>query len=188
MKKVVFYLSLSFILFSCKKEGEISPIQTDSSDKISFLQPSNFPSPIYTYSNNPLSKKGFESKHNSSYWKGIHYLGIGPSAHSFNGKSRSWNISNNRKYIQLIENKEDWFELEELTKENQFNELLLTGLRTIYGVNLSSLKEILPLQETFQSKVIQFSESNWMYTEKNILYLTKEGKLKADYIVSELFV
>jgi len=60
MKKVVFYLSLSFILFSCKKEGEISPIQTDSSDKISFLQPSNFPSPIYTYSNNPLSKKGFE--------------------------------------------------------------------------------------------------------------------------------
>ncbi len=60
MKKVVFYLSLSFILFSCKKQGEISPIQTDSSDKISFLQPSNFPSPIYTYSNNPLSKKGFE--------------------------------------------------------------------------------------------------------------------------------
>jgi cytochrome c peroxidase len=60
MKKVVFYLSLSFILFSCKKEGEISPIQTDSSDKISFLQPSNFPSPIYTYSNNPLTKKGFE--------------------------------------------------------------------------------------------------------------------------------
>lgn len=143
---------------------------------------------IKQYEISNFSKKGFESKHNSSYWKGIHYLGIGPSAHSFNGKSRSWNISNNRKYIQLIENKEDWFELEELTKENQFNELLLTGLRTIYGVNLKSLQEILPLQETFQSKVIQFSESNWMYTEKNILYLTKEGKLKADYIVSELFV
>ena len=60
MKNILIIISIICLLYSCKKEGEVSPVQTDSTDKISFLQPSNFPSPIYTYSNNPLSKKGFE--------------------------------------------------------------------------------------------------------------------------------
>jgi len=87
----------------------------------------------------------FYSKHNSSYWKGETYLGIGPSAHSFDGKYRSWNIANNSQYIKGIESDEPAYDFELLTPENRFNELLLVGLRTQWGVDLQQLSYILPL-------------------------------------------
>jgi oxygen-independent coproporphyrinogen-3 oxidase len=143
---------------------------------------------INQYEISNFSKPNFESKHNSSYWKGIHYIGIGPSAHSFNGKSRSWNVSNNRSYIKALENDEKWFEIEILSIENQFNELILTGLRTIYGLNLDKLKEICEPPKTFWNTLNRFIDSNWVIQEKNYIYLSEEGKLKADHIASELFI
>ena len=83
---------------------------------------------IEQYEISNFSKLNAESKHNSNYWKGKHYLGIGPSAHSFNGVSRSWNISNNRKYIHLIGDNQGASETEILSIEDQFNELILIGL------------------------------------------------------------
>lgn len=135
-----------------------------------------------------FSLPGFESKHNSSYWKGVHYIGVGPSAHSFNGKMRSWNISNNRLYIKTLRSGEDFYESEVLSNKDKFNELLLTGLRTIYGVKLQQLEQLHKILPEFTKKLNQFEENKWLYKHEDSIFLTEEGKLKADLIASELFL
>lgn len=135
-----------------------------------------------------FSKPGHESKHNSNYWKGEWYLGVGPSAHSFNSKSRSWNIANNRKYLKAIEDNTEVFETEVLSKIDQFNERILIGLRTAYGVNLNDLNQIVPISASFESVLMDFKEKNWIHENAKVLTLSKEGKLRADYIASELFI
>lgn len=135
-----------------------------------------------------FSKAGFISKHNSNYWKGIHYLGIGPSAHSFDGTSRSWNIANNREYIRLIKAGKTWFETEILTKENQFNEFILTGLRTVWGINIAILNEILPITERFSKTITDYKQKGWMVEKDGQLILTESGRHWADAIAQELFV
>ena len=150
---------------------------------VSLLEENGFDQ--YEISN--FSKAGFESKHNSNYWKGEWYLGVGPSAHSFNGLSRAWNVANNRKYLAAIDKGESHLETEILSSENQFNEYLLTGLRTAYGVDLQKLKKIAPLNNLFTVNCATFINEGWMVSTNNVLILTKEGRLKADYIASELF-
>jgi len=143
---------------------------------------------IIQYEISNFSKLNFESKHNSNYWKGKHYLGIGPSAHSFNGISRSWNISNNRKYIQFISDNQDAFETEILSIKDQFNELILIGLRTSVGIDLDQLNSIKVPNEIFWKKIESMQKSDWLVVTKNSIFLTKSGRLKADYIASELFI
>lgn len=130
---------------------------------------------------------GFQAVHNSNYWKGIHYIGIGPSAHSFNGISRSWNIANNHQYMKFITQGETWYESEVLSKQNQFNELLLTGLRTSWGVNLEQLVAILPLSTNFSQKLNDFIEKGWMEIHDQSIILTEQGKYWADAIAADLF-
>lgn len=132
-------------------------------------------------------KPGFESIHNSNYWKGVHYLGIGPSAHSYNGHSRSWNIRNNHSYMSSVESKISWFETEELSKNDIYNELLLTGLRTIYGVNLNQLNTILPPDNDFHLQIEQLCKEQLMEKDSSSIRLTKIGRLQADKIASDLF-
>lgn len=134
-----------------------------------------------------FSKPGFESRHNSNYWKGIHYLGAGPSAHSYNGHSRSWNIRNNHTYMNAIEKKASWFETENLSQTDVYNELLLTGLRTSYGVNLRQLEQILPLDTQFQTQIDQLCDQGLMLKSIDSIRLTKTGRLQADRIASDLF-
>lgn len=135
-----------------------------------------------------FAKPGFESKHNGNYWKGEWYLGVGPSAHSFNGTSRRWNVANNRKYLKAIAEETEYSETEVLTPENQFNERILTGLRTTAGVDLKELALISKIPKAVINKITSFIESAWMRKEGSIISLTKEGRLRADYIASELFV
>lgn len=135
-----------------------------------------------------FAKPGFISKHNSNYWKGVHYLGIGPSAHSFDGVSRSWNIANNQQYMRLVDANEIAFEKEILSTKDQFNELLLTGLRTSWGVDLDALQKYLPFSKEFEMKLADFQAKNWARIEENQLILTEEGKHLADFIAQELFV
>lgn len=142
---------------------------------------------IEQYEISNFSISGFHSQHNSNYWKAKHYLGIGPSAHSFNGVSRSWNIANNRQYMKLFEDKKEWFETEILSTKDQFNELLLIGLRTSDGVDLSQLKSIQEPSEIFWKKVETMKNDDWLIVSEKRIKLTKSGKLKADYIASELF-
>jgi oxygen-independent coproporphyrinogen-3 oxidase len=134
-----------------------------------------------------FAKPGFISKHNSNYWKGIHYLGIGPSAHSFDGNSRSWNIANNQQYMRLINAAEIAFEKEILSPKDQFNELLLTGLRTCWGVDITELQKHLPFSKEFEMKLADFQAKKWVRIEENQLILTEEGKHWADFIAQELF-
>jgi oxygen-independent coproporphyrinogen-3 oxidase len=135
-----------------------------------------------------FSKRGYESKHNGNYWKGEWYLGVGPSAHSFNGTSRRWNVANNRRYMKALTEEVEYSETEVLSAENQFNERILTGLRTIAGVNLDELDAISVPPAAFFDKVESFIRSKWMTQEKGVISLTKEGRLRADYIASELFL
>lgn len=134
-----------------------------------------------------FGKPGFESRHNSNYWKGVHYLGAGPSAHSYNGYSRSWNVRSNHTYMNAIEKQTSSFETEELTKTDVYNELLLTGLRTSYGVNLHQLEQIIPLDISFQTHVDQLCDQGLMIKNRDSICLTKNGRLQADRIASDLF-
>ena len=138
-----------------------------------------------------FGKEHFFSKHNSNYWKGSHYLGIGPSAHSFNGISRQWNVSNNAIYINKITSGDlTVFEKEILTEENRFNEYILTSLRTIWGVNLDLLKNQFNEEfvKLFQAKVNSYLKDETISLKDNSYTLTTQGKLLADKIASDLFV
>jgi oxygen-independent coproporphyrinogen III oxidase len=135
-----------------------------------------------------FSKQGHRSRHNSNYWKGIYYLGIGPSAHSFDGISRSWNIANNQQYMKAIEKGEEYREIELLSKENLFNETILIGLRTIEGVDIKKLTAILPLQPSFLEQANRFVEEGWLVFNQTDFYLTPAGRLRADFIASEFFI
>lgn len=128
------------------------------------------------------------SKHNSNYWKGVSYIGIGPSAHSFDGKSRQWNVSNNPQYMKKILGGEPYFVREELSPKDQFNELLLTGLRTKWGVAFHDLMTLHTIPSEFYQKVELFVHDQLMHNVNNQLVLTNKGKLQADYITSLLFL
>lgn len=132
-------------------------------------------------------KPGFESQHNSSYWKGTHYIGIGPSAHSFNGSQRRFNNANNKQYIRAISLRKIYFDLEELTPVMQFNEAILTGLRTKWGLSLLAINEILRPSKNFHDRTNSFMEKGWLKLEDQFLFLQNDGWLMADYIASELF-
>jgi len=177
------------VLSSWIKKGKIEPAKEEMQSLqfellVNILQKNGYEQ--YEISNFCLPDR--ESKHNSSYWKGTHYIGVGPSAHSYNGKERRWNIANNQLYIKKMKQGEDYFEKETLSSIDQFNELLLTGLRTKYGVSLLKLASFTQISTEFQYKVNEFKEKKWMLEGNNSLYLTQEGKLMADHIASELFI
>ncbi|MCD6019143.1 MAG: hemN 2 [Bacteroidetes bacterium] len=138
-----------------------------------------------------FGKEGFFSRHNSNYWKGEHYLGLGPSAHSFDGKSRQWNVANNNLYIkQVSENNQAFFEKEILTEKERFNEYILTSLRTIWGINLDYLKTNFNAEfvKVFQEQIAEYIRQDTVVVKNKTYTLTEKGKLLADKIASELFV
>jgi oxygen-independent coproporphyrinogen-3 oxidase len=136
-----------------------------------------------------FAKKGWYSKHNSSYWKGAKYLGLGPSAHSFDGSSRQWNVANNAHYIKALNNKVLNFEKEIISPETRYNEYVMTSLRTSWGCDSKELLKIGEKYERFFLKnVSQYIETKLVEEKGNQVYiLTKKGKLLADNIAMELF-
>ncbi|MBD3582022.1 radical SAM family heme chaperone HemW [Flavobacterium selenitireducens] len=137
-----------------------------------------------------FGKPEYFSRNNSAYWLGKHYLGIGPSAHSFDGKSRSWNVANNALYIKQINSGELPSEVESLTKDDRYNEYVMTGLRTIWGVSLSKI------ESDFGSKYVdhllgqaqKFFDTGLLEISENTLKATQKGKFLTDGIASDLFV
>ena len=132
-----------------------------------------------------FAQPGYRSRHNSSYWSGKKYLGLGPSAHSFNGSSRQWNISNNKKYIDSLEKGIVPFEIETLTKEQKENEYIMTSLRRIEGLDLNLYPSIRSHLEKNAEKYIAAGLAEKF---NGHLVLTKEGKLLADGIAADLFI
>ena len=137
-----------------------------------------------------FGKEGFFSNHNTAYWKNQHYLGVGPSAHSFNGTSRQWNIASNKQYIEKVNTNNSYFEVEQLSNEQQYNEYIFTALRTMWGVELNYIAAQFgaDAQKYFKKQV-----QNWKNQEKikqlnNNYTLTEKGKVYADAIASDLFI
>lgn len=136
------------------------------------------------------AKGGLESEHNSAYWKGKPYLGIGPSAHSYNGKYRSWNVSNNPRYIESINSGKLPFEEESLTIVEQFNEKIMVGLRTKWGVNLDELKNTCPINtwNDFEGSLEDQIRKGQINKSGELISIPQEYWIISDSIISELFV
>lgn len=132
---------------------------------------------------------GKKSKHNSNYWSGNHYLGLGPAAHSFNGKSRQWNVANNSLYLAAIQKNTIPFEIEYLTPIQQLNEYIMTALRTSEGINLDKIQ--LHGGDTALKRLIEEAQQyvviGKIIRKDQYLRLTDEGKFFADGIAAELF-
>ena len=142
-----------------------------------------------------FAKPGFRSKHNSRYWSDIHYMGVGPSAHSYNGYSRQWNVSNNSLYIKSIQENKLPIEIETLTKTDRYNEYIMTGLRTIWGVSLERIEQefgktyldylLNQSKKHIEQSLLEFVKSSEVET---VLKTTKKGKFLSDGIASDLFL
>lgn len=164
-----------------EKSSELFLEMIDRLEKHNFIH--------YEISN--FAKEGYFSKHNSNYWKGEHYLGLGPSAHSFDGKSRQWNIANNNLYIKYLQEKSEiYFEKEILTEAERYNEYILTSLRTIWGIDINYLKTNFNTDfiKDFNSKISEYIKQETIVVKDTTYTLTEKGKLLADKIASELFV
>lgn len=137
-----------------------------------------------------FGKEGFFSKNNSAYWKGKYYLGIGPSAHSFNGIQRSWNVRNNSKYIKALTENKLPNEIETLSKTDQYNEYVMTGLRTIWGVSLDKVasKYGVRYQNYLLQQAKKYMQQELLYIDNATLLTTKKGKFLSDGIASALFM
>lgn len=134
-------------------------------------------------------KEGFFSQHNSAYWLGKKYMGVGPSAHSFNGTTRSWNVANNIKYIHALETNTLPQTIEILSQTDQFNEALLIGLRTQWGINLTEIETNFGNEKC--EYLVQLSqkhiEKNLLIIENNHLKPTEKGMFIMDGIIADLF-
>ncbi|MGB5665462.1 MAG: radical SAM family heme chaperone HemW [Maribacter sp.] len=137
-----------------------------------------------------FGKPGFYSKNNTAYWQGKKYMGIGPSAHSYDGKNRSWNVSNNPKYLKAIEQGGMPMEIEILSKADKYNEYIMTGLRTSWGVSLMKIKCDFGKQylNYINTQAEKYLSQDLLYIDGDKLVATKKGKFLVDGIASDLFV
>ncbi len=142
----------------------------------------------YEFSN--FGKPGYFSQNNTGYWQGKPYLGIGPSAHSFDGNKRSWNISNNIKYIKSINEGNIPLAFEVLSVTDKYNEYIMTGLRTMWGVSLVKVENDFGkrYRDYLLEQVEKHVENQLLYFEDDTLKITKKGKFLGDGIASDLFL
>ena len=137
-----------------------------------------------------FGKENFFSKNNSSYWLGKKYIGIGPSAHSYDGQKRGWNVSNNSVYLKSISEGILPIETEILSKTDLYNEYIMTGLRTMWGVSLQRIeKEFGPTYLHYLNKqAARYIEDHLLFMDDEILRTTQKGKFLSDGIASDLFL
>lgn len=174
-----------------KKRGKLVPAQEETAARqferlMDVLSAAGYDH--YEISN--FSKPGFQSKHNSSYWAGVPYLGIGPSAHSFDGATRQFNIRNNAQYVRSIQTGVIPAEREILTRSNQINEYLLTSLRTSRGCDFDIILKRWhePLLATRQAYITRLVDQQLVVLVGSVMQLTRSGKLLADQLIEDLMV
>ena len=173
------------------KKGAVKEVDPqNSAEQFEILMKAMKENDFIHYEISNFCKEGFYSKHNSSYWKGESYLGLGPSAHSYDGNSRQWNVSSNQAYINSIQKNSLPFEKEVLTREQKFNEYIMTSLRTIWGVDLDFVKN--NFSDNYLSYLLKGIEKyiaqKVLVKEGGKVILTSKGKLFADKIASDLFI
>lgn len=172
------------------KKGVIDNVDDDLAEQqfhilIEKLEASGFVH--YELSN--FGKPDYFSKNNSAYWQGKPYLGIGPSAHSFNGNERGWNVRNNSKYIKSLEENKLPMETEILSTTDKYNEYVMTGLRTIWGVSLEKVEHDFgnPYKKYLLKQSQKHINEHLLYIDDDKLLVTKKGKFLSDGIASDLF-
>lgn len=173
------------------KTGQIAPLsdeKTIAQFKMLMQQTSAMDLTQYEISN--FGKEGFYSQHNSNYWKGVEYLGIGPSAHSYLNNKRMWNVANNNKYITALSNNTPYCEEELIDEKTAYNEYILTRLRTIWGIDSNYIKTNFnpSINAHFNKEIKPYLNSTYLQANNNVIQLTKEGIFIADKISSDLFL
>lgn len=136
-----------------------------------------------------FAKPNCYARHNSNYWLGEKYLGVGPAAHSFDGANRQWNVANNAQYIRALAADTIPFEREHLSREERYNEYVMTALRTMWGANLDKVSDFgIDFKRHFLMTIRSFLNDGAVQRVDNDFYLTDKGRLLADHIASELFM
>ncbi|MEF3077829.1 radical SAM family heme chaperone HemW [Winogradskyella poriferorum] len=177
-------------LASFIKKGIIDDVNDEQAhEQFHLLKDKLEASDFIHYELSNFGKEGYFSKNNSAYWQGKPYIGIGPSAHSFNGKQRGWNVRNNTKYIEAIQQNELPIEIETLTTTDRYNEYIMTGLRTIWGVSLDKVERDFgkTYKDYLKEQAETFINQHLLYIDNKHIRVTKKGQFLSDGIASELF-
>jgi len=179
------------VFWKMLEKGAIKEIDEDESTaQFNLLIEKSEKAGFIHYEISNFGKPGYFSKHNTNYWKQINYLGIGPSAHSFNGYSRQWNISNVKEYIKSVNKGMPIFEKEELDNRTRFNEYIMTSLRTMWGIDLEYVEKLFD-KEGYDYVINlsgKFKDYGLMKKEGQYLILTNQGKMISDNIISEFMM
>ena len=173
------------------EKGMISEIdEDDSAAQFNLLVEKAESAGFIQYEISNFGKPGFFSIHNSNYWKQVSYLGLGPSAHSFNGYSRQWNVRDLKGYIKSVNAGKSFFESEELDTKTRFNEYIMTSLRTMWGIDLEYVEGMFEKEgyDYVMNLAGKFKNYGLMKLEKKSLVLTNQGKLISDNIISEFMM
>ena len=179
------------VLNKMKEKGLLTEIdEEESTAQFNLLIDKTQTAGFVQYEISNFGKPGYFSIHNTNYWKQVNYLGLGPSAHSFNGYSRQWNIRDFKKYIKAVNSGTVFFEKEELDKKTRFNEYIMTSLRTMWGIDLDYVENIFDKEGydyivNIAGKLIDYG---MLKQENKTLILTNQGKMISDNIISELML
>jgi len=172
------------------KKGKTTPVdEAQTARQFEILTQEMTANNYEHYEISNFCKSGNYSKHNTAYWQGEKYLGIGPAAHSFDGYLRSWNVANNAQYMAAIQAGKLPFEVEQLSNNDRFNEYLLTGLRTKWGCDLNKIRAYNgTFVQHFLQAVQPYLNKKMILREGDIFRLSNQGKLLSDGIISDLFI
>ena len=178
-------------LASLIKKGKQIPLNDDqSAEQFQMLIEKLLSAGFEHYEISNYSLPGQYAVHNTNYWRGVSYLGIGPSAHGFDGTNRQLNVANNAEYMEKLQQGKLAETVEELTQLDRLNEYTMTSLRTMWGMDLNQIKQQYgkTFEEEMRFNLKPFEERNWLHVAQDSVTLTPEGKLFADHIASELFL
>ena len=178
-------------LFDFVKKGLVKPAEDEVAQAHFNILNESLTSAGYScYEISSFGKAGYFSKNNTAYWQQKKYIGIGPSAHSFDGNRRGWNINNNPKYIKSITNGILPMEIEVLSTTDKYNEYVMTGLRTIWGISLSRVEKVFgeKYKEYLMLQANRFIQEHLLYLDEDVLLATNKGKFLADGIAADLFM
>jgi oxygen-independent coproporphyrinogen III oxidase len=174
-----------------QKKGHFTEVEEDESNALfNILIEKAEAAGFIQYEISNFGKPGYFSIHNSNYWKQVNYLGLGPSAHSFNGYSRQWNLRDLKGYIKNVNSGKEFFEREELDAKARFNEYIMTSLRTMWGMDLDYIETTFE-KEGYDYVVNlsgKFKSYGLLKQENNSLILTNQGKMISDNIISEFMM
>lgn len=181
----------STVLYFRRRKERISEVcENDSLEQYAELTGRMKTAGYIHYEISNFALEGFYSRHNIGYWKQLPYLGIGPSAHSYNGISRQWNIAKNMSYIKGIEKNEGFFEKEELDLKTRYHEYVMTSLRTLWGADPGYICNEFGKEyyDHFIKNTAKFTHSGNLERKKDKYCLTQKGILIADFIIKEFFI